>query len=220
MTEEEKQRLLRNQEDNLESIKSILDKDKQAQEQEFDKILKERLDRRRRLREKEKAKELAEQTKEQTDQVESEFAQREKDLIQESKQTLDRRIKQAMDENTFENQREAVKAIEEDEEAKRKAAINDLKADKEAEIKRRKDEVYKKLIMSQEDEAEMREQLMKIKKGDESTIEEMLRKADQEKSNQNSALADKLAARKKAQADRRAAQKAEFDAENEEMDIV
>jgi len=61
---------------------------------------------------------------------------------------------------------------------------------------------------------------MKIKKGDESTIEEMLRKADQEKSNQNSALADKLAARKKAQADRRAAQKAEFDAENEEMDIV
>lgn len=64
MTEEEKQRLLRNQEDNLESIKSILDKDKQAQEQEFDKILKERLDRRRRLREKEKAKELAEQTKE------------------------------------------------------------------------------------------------------------------------------------------------------------
>ena len=62
-----------------------------------------------------------------------------------------------MDENTFENQREAVKAIEEDEEAKKKAAINDLKADKEAEIKRRKDEVYKKLIMSQEDEAEMRE---------------------------------------------------------------
>ena len=61
---------------------------------------------------------------------------------------------------------------------------------------------------------------MKIKKGDESTIEEMLRKADQEKSNQNNALADKLAARKKAQADRRAAQKAEFDAENEEMDIV
>ena len=61
---------------------------------------------------------------------------------------------------------------------------------------------------------------MKIKKGDESAIEEMLRKADQEKSNQNNALADKLAARKKAQADRRAAQKAEFDAENEEMDIV
>ena len=61
---------------------------------------------------------------------------------------------------------------------------------------------------------------MKIKKGDESTIEEMLRKADQEKSNQNNALADKLAARKKAQADRRAAQKAEYDAENEEMDIV
>ena len=61
---------------------------------------------------------------------------------------------------------------------------------------------------------------MKIKKGDEGTIDEMLRKAEQEKSNQNSALADKLAARKKAQADRRAAQKAEFDAENEEMDII
>ena len=62
-----------------------------------------------------------------------------------------------MEENTFENQREAVKAIEEDEEAKKKAAINDLKAEKEAEIKRRKDEVYKRLIMSQEDEAEMKE---------------------------------------------------------------
>ena len=61
---------------------------------------------------------------------------------------------------------------------------------------------------------------MKIKKGDEGTIDEMLRKAEQEKSNQNSALADKLAARKKAQAERRAAQKAEFDAENEEMDII
>ena len=32
MTQEEKERLLRNQEDNLEQIKSILDKDKQAQE--------------------------------------------------------------------------------------------------------------------------------------------------------------------------------------------
>jgi hypothetical protein len=72
-----------------------------------------------------------------------------------------------MDENTFENQREAVKAIEEEEEAKKKASLDDLKAQKEAEIKRRKDEVYQRLIMSQEDEAEMRDQLAKLKKGDE-----------------------------------------------------
>ena len=55
--------------------------------------MKERLDRRRRLREKEKAKELAEETKAEQDQVESEFAEKEKNLIKDSKETLDRRIK-------------------------------------------------------------------------------------------------------------------------------
>ena len=61
-----------------------------------------------------------------------------------------------MDENTFENQREAVKAIEEEEEAKKNVTLDDLKAQKEAEIKKSKDEVYQRLIMNQEDEAEMK----------------------------------------------------------------
>ena len=52
LSDDEKERLLKNQELNLENIKSLMEKEKVHQEQEFDRVLKERLDRRRRLKEK------------------------------------------------------------------------------------------------------------------------------------------------------------------------
>jgi len=62
LTDEEKNNLLKNQEENLDAIAKMLENDKELQEREFDRILKERLDRRRRLKEKQHAKEIAKET--------------------------------------------------------------------------------------------------------------------------------------------------------------
>lgn len=62
LTPEEKERLLKNQEENEDLIGELLAKDKASQEMELDRLLKERLDRRRRLKEKQHAKEIAKET--------------------------------------------------------------------------------------------------------------------------------------------------------------
>lgn len=73
LTPEEKERLLKNQEENEDLIGELLAKDKASQEMELDRLLKERLDRRRRLKEKQHAKEIAKETMQAQNEVDSEF---------------------------------------------------------------------------------------------------------------------------------------------------
>jgi hypothetical protein len=73
LTPEEKERLLKNQEENEDLIGELLAKDKASQEMELDRLLKERLDRRRRLKEKQHAKEIAKETVQAQNEVDSEF---------------------------------------------------------------------------------------------------------------------------------------------------
>ena len=73
LTAEEKERLLKNQEENEDLIGELLAKDKASQEMELDRLLKERLDRRRRLKEKQHAKEIAKETMQAQNEVDAEF---------------------------------------------------------------------------------------------------------------------------------------------------
>jgi len=78
---EEKERLLKNHEQNLNQLSGLMDMDKKRQEQELDRILKERLDRRRKLKEKQFAKEIKEETKTAEKRIGDEFDQKASDLI-------------------------------------------------------------------------------------------------------------------------------------------
>ena len=66
------------------NIKNLMDKEKANQEQEFDRILKERLDRRRRLKEKQHAKEIHLATEEAEKDLDGEYGDREKALREQS----------------------------------------------------------------------------------------------------------------------------------------
>lgn len=58
LSAEEKERLLKNHEQNIVQLSGLMDVDKKRQEQELDRILKERLERRRKLKEKQFANEI------------------------------------------------------------------------------------------------------------------------------------------------------------------
>ena len=73
LTPEEKEKLLKNHENNLNQLSGLMDADKKRQEQELDRILKERLERRRKLKEKQHAKEIKEETKEAEKAINNEF---------------------------------------------------------------------------------------------------------------------------------------------------
>jgi hypothetical protein len=58
MTEDEKKRMIQTHEENMNAISGIMDADKKRQEQELDRILKDRLERRRNLKERQHKKEI------------------------------------------------------------------------------------------------------------------------------------------------------------------
>jgi len=63
-----------------------MDADKKRQEQELDRILKERLERRRKLKEKQHAKEIKDETKAAEKAIGEEFDQKSKDFVDQNKQ--------------------------------------------------------------------------------------------------------------------------------------
>lgn len=65
-----------------------MDMDKKRQEQELDRILKERLERRRKLKEKQHAKEIKEESKDAEKAINNEFDKKQEDFIQQNKDGL------------------------------------------------------------------------------------------------------------------------------------
>jgi hypothetical protein len=74
LSEEEKRRMLQAQEENLNQIIDIMDADRKRQEQELDRVLKERLERRRRLKEKAHKKDIQNATKAAEKALDEEYA--------------------------------------------------------------------------------------------------------------------------------------------------
>ena len=64
-------------------------------------------------------------------------------------------------------------------------------------MRKRKEEIQKRFILGPEDEAELKAQIMELKRGDPEQIAAILRLAEEEKNNANSKLDEVLALRKK-----------------------
>jgi len=88
LSSEEKERLLKNHEQNLMQISGLMDSDKKRQEQELDRILKERLERRRKLKEKQHAKEIKAETKVAEKEINGEFEKKTNDFLDANKAGL------------------------------------------------------------------------------------------------------------------------------------
>lgn len=94
--------------------------DKKRQEQELDRILKERLERRRKLKEKQHAKEIKEETKEAEKKINGEFDKKQEDFIKRNKDDLQNKINEVLQNPDYTQQREGIKNAEKDNEAIKK----------------------------------------------------------------------------------------------------
>ena len=92
LTAEEKERLLKNHEAGLAQLGDLMAMDKKRQEQELDRILKERLERRRKLKEKQFATEIKAEGKEAEAKLNQEYEQKTNDFIAQNNQEKQDRI--------------------------------------------------------------------------------------------------------------------------------
>lgn len=74
--------MLKNHDENLNQLGDLMAMDKKRQEQELDRILKERMERRRKLKEKQYAKEIKEEGKIAEAKVNTEFDKKQSDFLE------------------------------------------------------------------------------------------------------------------------------------------
>jgi len=86
--------------------------DKKRQEQELDRILKERLERRRKLKEKQHAKEIKEETKVAEQAINGEYEKKANDFLEENKANLQDKINEVLKNPDYSQQREGIKNVE------------------------------------------------------------------------------------------------------------
>jgi hypothetical protein len=94
LSESDRQRLLKSHEDNLQNVEDALNEDRRRQQQELDRALKERLEKRKNAKRKLNNEELQEELKDSTDIINDEFGGRKGELVA----RLDDDLKQSQDE--------------------------------------------------------------------------------------------------------------------------
>jgi len=91
------------------ALSGLIDADKKRQEQELDKMLKERLERRRKVLEKQHAKEIKEESQQAEKVIEDEYAKKTDDFIAENKAQQAAMLQEALKEDDYAKQRAGVK---------------------------------------------------------------------------------------------------------------
>lgn len=113
LNDEEKERLLQTHEKNLHNIDNLLEVEKRKQEQELDRALKERLDRRHRLKEKQHGSHIRqEQASVEKDAVE-EFDQKKKSTLDEISKQHESLVKEILTNSDLILQRQQINDLEE-----------------------------------------------------------------------------------------------------------
>ena len=82
-------------------LASLIDADKRRQEQELDRMLKERLERRRKLLEKQHAPEIKKESEEAEERINGEYKQKTEDFIQENKAKQASMLQEALKEDDY-----------------------------------------------------------------------------------------------------------------------
>lgn len=197
LNDEEKEKLLQQHENRLHTIDNVLEQEKRKQEQELDRALKERLDRRHRLKDKQHGKEIRKEQaaieKEAADQYESKKEEQKQKMAQEH----DEQVKEILTNSDLVLQRQQLQALEELTEQKKRQAHIDLEQDQSKEVEARKDAVSKKYMNGQQNEEDLSNELKKLMGDQASSADAIFTAAHLEKEAQEAKLSERLAKRHK-----------------------
>jgi hypothetical protein len=146
LDDQEKEKILQQHETRMHNIDTVLETEKRKQEQELDRALKERLDRRHRIREKLNGKEIRREHGKIDTQAEQNLAQKkEAKFIELEKEHADEK-KEILQNTDLALQRQQMQALDALNEEKKKQALLDIEAVNQQEVESRKDAVYKKFM--------------------------------------------------------------------------
>lgn len=214
----EKERLLQQHEGRMHNITGMLDNEKKKQEHELDRALKERLDRRHRMREKQHGKDIRNEEQlveanaaedlerkrvEQKERLEKEYADQHKEIVENSDMTL---------------QRQQLEALEQLTDDKKKQQLLDLEEEHQNDIIAKKAAIQEK-YMSGQNEEDLQRELKKLL-NDSQNVDNLLTHAESEKSQQEARLEERLRKRQKAKEVELKEQASKFEQELESQDLV
>lgn len=162
LSDGEKEALLQQHEGRLHNIDNVLDQEKRKQEQELDRALKERLDRRHRLKDKQHGKDIRKEQSVVEKETEEEFEQKKEDQKQKMVQEHDDQVKEILTNSDLVLQRQQLQALEELTEQKKRQAAIDLEQEQAKAVEDKKAAIQKKYMDGQQNEEELTNELKKL----------------------------------------------------------
>jgi hypothetical protein len=157
LSAEEKERLLKNHDANVANLQGMIDADRRRQEQELDRMLKERLERRRKLLEKQHSKEIKAESDEAENRINADYKQKTDDFFAENKAKQASMLQEALKEEDYTAQREGVKQVESECEKEKRDGLAELDSERQGKIEAEKQAIRNKFTVGAKDEEEIRE---------------------------------------------------------------
>lgn len=219
LSEEDRQRLLRSHEDNLQAVEDALTEDRRRQQQELDRALKERLEKRKAAKKKLNNKDLQADVQETTDLINDEFGGRKGQLVA----SLDEDLKNAQEEiyaaklSGAEQASELRDVVKGHEEIKRQR-LKDLEAERKETIEAKKKEISALYLAGAKDDDELKNQLAELLGADEASMNQLIAQTNKDKSDAESELQRRLEERRLAKERKLKQKQEEFNQEIEDQD--
>jgi len=198
LNDDEKEKLLQMHEGRMHGIDGVLENEKRKQEQELDRALKERLDRRHRMREKQHGKDIRREEAEAEKNAAEEFEKNkelEKDRLEKDHNN---QVEEILSNSDLVMQRQQLQALDELQETKKRQLNNDLEEQNSQNLEAKKAEIREKYMDGLDDES-MQNELKKLMGDEQRNGDAILNQAELEKAAQEQKLKERLALRQQKQ---------------------
>eukprot|EP00347_Sterkiella_histriomuscorum_P024098 403332318 len=212
LTEEEKENLLRNHQKQLMQIDDLMDAEKRKQNEEMERALKERIDKRRKALEAKHKKEIQGDVKDQEQLLKEEIERNRKNGLAE----IDEDVQNRMDELTNNlkdgqaaNYRQWVEELKRERELRKQKFNQQMDDEYQIRLKKLKEDVVNKYTQGAQDDNELENLMKQAHPGMESAIDELKR----QKMSEENKLKDKLKQRKLELKKKQQDEKERFDVE-------
>jgi len=218
LTEEEKEFLMKNHEGNMHNIESIMEGEKKRQDQEFDRALRDRMERRKRLKEKLFKKDIKQEQRELEHEIETDINYKRGDAL-DAVQAEHERALQIMV-NAGKDDDYHVKQLEAETEKNRIGALDKIQQERDERIAASKEKVLNDLTKGAVDDQHVQDELRKLIQADQANFEQIIASAQASKKDQDESIAQKVKQRIGENEDRLIAEKAKFDQQLQAQDII
>lgn len=190
LDENEKESLMKGHEGNMRDIEMAMETEKKSQDQEMDRALRERMERRRRLKEKLNKKAITKGQREAEKLVETEI--NEKRAMEMATIQNEHERKMNILKETDKDDTHHVKELNKETEAIKRAALDKIGEERDGLVDKRKQEVFDEFTKGAQNDEEIRAQLRKLLGNENDNYDALILNADREKQKQEQALQEKL----------------------------